>query len=66
MIQGSFIQDDMIFCMSRDGVFNNSRSWNRKTKEPVDLELCLQGYERKMTEIDQAMQLLQRNMLHHK
>ncbi len=37
MIKGSFIKDDIVFEMSRDGVFSHSRAWNRKTLEPIDI-----------------------------
>jgi phosphoglycerol transferase MdoB-like AlkP superfamily enzyme len=63
MIKGSFIQDDIVFSMSRDGVFGNSRAWNRKTHEPVDLDLCLDGYQRAITEISAAMKILKGNEL---
>lgn len=63
MIKGSFIQDDIVFSMSRDGVFNNSRAWSRSTREPVDLEACREGYERAMREIDQAMRILKNDMI---
>ncbi len=38
MIKGSFIKDDIVFEMSRDGVFENSKAWNRKTREPIDID----------------------------
>jgi hypothetical protein len=38
MLKGSFIMDDVVFQMSRDGIFKNSEAWNRITKEPLDVE----------------------------
>ena len=52
MPKGSFIKDDVIFEMSKDGVFENSRAWNFKTGEAVPLELCKEGYLRSIRTID--------------
>ena len=38
MLKGSFIMDDVVFEMSRDGIFKNSKAWSRTTKEPLDIE----------------------------
>jgi hypothetical protein len=38
LLKGSFIKGDVIFEMSRDGVFENSRAWNIRTGEPVPIE----------------------------
>jgi len=45
MIKGSFIMDDVVFEMSRDGIFKNSKAWNRLTKEPVDIEPYYEQYK---------------------
>lgn len=63
MIKGSFIQDDIVFSMSRDGIFSNSRAWNRKTHRSVNLDLCRDGYERAIKEIDEGMEVLKSNAL---
>lgn len=42
--KGSFIADNIIFEMSKDGVFANSRAWNFKTGEKIPLEDCKSGY----------------------
>ncbi len=44
LLKGSFIKDNIIFEMSRDGVFENSRAWDRFTKEPVDIEPLREYY----------------------
>ena len=46
MPRGSFIRDNVIFEMSKDGVFENSRAWNFKTGESVPLADCKEGYLR--------------------
>ncbi len=35
MLKGSFIKDDLVFEISRDGVFDNSRAYHRVTREEV-------------------------------
>ncbi len=37
MLKGSFIKDDLVFEVSRDGVFENSRAYNRLTREEVSI-----------------------------
>ncbi|MDR3242995.1 MAG: LTA synthase family protein [Clostridiales Family XIII bacterium] len=37
LLKGSFIKDDVVFEMSRDGIFGNSRAWSRETGEPVSI-----------------------------
>jgi phosphoglycerol transferase MdoB-like AlkP superfamily enzyme len=61
MIKGSFIQNDIVFEMSRDGIYENSRAWNRKTKEPVDLSECRIGYNRALYEIELSRYILENN-----
>lgn len=61
MVTGSFIQNDIVFEMSRDSVFENSRAYNRKTREPVDLELCRVGYNRALYEIALSKFILENN-----
>lgn len=52
MNKGSFIDDEKIFEMSSDGKFENSKAWSLDTGEPVDLELCREGYERAIQDIN--------------
>lgn len=59
MVTGSFIEGDVVFEMSRDGIFEHSRAWNRVTKEPVDVETCRDGYERALYEIEYSRFLLE-------
>ncbi len=37
LLKGSFIKGDVVFEMSRDGIFENSRAWNRKTREEIPI-----------------------------
>jgi hypothetical protein len=61
--KGSFIADDIIFEMSRDGVFENSRAWNFKTGEKIPLEDCRSGYLKSLLIIDSSELYLSKDML---
>ncbi|HYF75439.1 MAG TPA: LTA synthase family protein, partial [Candidatus Nitrosocosmicus sp.] len=63
MIKGSFIDDYKIFIMSRDGVFEHSKAWDLSTREPVDLELCRDGYERALRDIQQSEYILANDLI---
>lgn len=63
MKKGSFFQDDIVFDMSRDGVFENSRAWNRKTGKSVPLEACYEGYLRSMGLINTSEYILKNDVL---
>lgn len=45
MLKGSFIMDDVVFQMSRDGIFKNSKAWDRLTKEALDPEAYFVEYK---------------------
>ncbi len=49
--KGSFIDNEIMFMISKDGIFENSRAWNIHTGEPVELEEAREGYERAIAEI---------------
>ncbi len=63
MPKGSFIQDNIIYEMPRDGVFENGRAWDINTGESVDLELCKSGYKRAVNEINLGNFILQNDVL---
>lgn len=63
MITGSFIDEDTVFEMSRDGIFEHGRAWNRLTQELIDVELCRPGYERALYEIEYSRYLLENNIV---
>ncbi len=63
MIAGSFIDDQKIFIMSRDGIFEHSKAWNLSSREPVDLELCRDGYERALRELRQSEYILANDLI---
>lgn len=63
MIKGSFIDDYKIFVMSRDGIFEHARSWDLSSREPVDPELCRDGYERALREIQESEYILANDLI---
>ncbi len=63
MIRGSFIKDDIVFEMSRDGVYENSRAYNKKTRQEVDLDECRDTYERVLRELDYCNYILENNKI---
>ncbi len=63
MIKGSFIDDYKIFIMSRDGVYAHSKAWDLSSREPVDLELCRDGYERALREIQESEYILKNDLI---
>lgn len=63
--EGSFIDDEKVFEMSEDGIFENSRAWNRETKEPIDIDECREGHERALSEIEESRIILQNDLIDH-
>jgi phosphoglycerol transferase MdoB-like AlkP superfamily enzyme len=63
MLKGSFIENDIAFEMSRDGVFAHSRAWNRKTLEEVDLAFCYANYKKALDLIDAADYILDHDLM---
>lgn len=63
MLKGSFIDDDTIFVMSRDGTYGNSRATNIKTRENIDVEKFRDQYEKAISEINKSEFILKNNLL---
>lgn len=63
MIKGSFISDDIIYDMSRDGVFENGRAWNPKTGEAVPIKDCYEGYKKATALINRSEYILKNDVL---
>ncbi len=63
MTKGSFFQDDIVYEMSRDGVFENGRAWNQRTGEPVPVKDCYEGYMRSMGIINTCEYILKNDVL---
>ena len=63
MLKGSFIDEDTLFEISRDGVFNNSRAINRHTREEVVLEEVVDRYNLAIDEIEMSDYILRNNLI---
>lgn len=64
MEKGSFIDNTKVFVMSRDGVFENSTAYDRDTHEPIDIELCREGYESAIKDINLSKKVTETDMIH--
>jgi len=60
---GSFIDDEKVFEMSKDEIFENSRAWDRITKEAIDIEKCREGYERALNEFKKGQLILENDLI---
>ncbi len=65
MVTGSFINNDIIFEMSRDGIYENSRAWNLHTRESVELDTCREYYERALEEVRMSDYILENDVLRY-
>lgn len=63
MPKGSFIRDNIIFEMSKDGVFDHSKAWNRLTGESIPLSGCYADYQRSMNVINASEGILKNDTL---
>ncbi len=63
MEKGSFIDNEVVFQIARDGVFENSKAYDRDTHEPVDLEACREGYERAIREVNLSKKVTESDTL---
>lgn len=63
LIRGSFINDDYIFQMKRDGIFENGELRSRKTGEVVDRENARELYKRALKDIDYSKYVLENDLL---
>ena len=63
MRKGSFIDDEKMFVMSKDGIFEHSRAIDLITRQPIPLEECRGEYERAIDEIDKSQCILNNNLI---
>ena len=66
VLKGSFIDDDYIFYMSRDGIFKNSKAKWKDSKEKIeDLSALRDTYELVIDEINKSNYILKTDLLKH-
>jgi phosphoglycerol transferase MdoB-like AlkP superfamily enzyme len=63
MRKGSFIKNDVLFEMSRDGVFESSRAKSMLTGEPVPLRSLADDYERSLNLLNASEYVLVNNVI---
>lgn len=61
--KGSFVDKDVIFNISRDGIFKNSEVTDRKTREKLNVEDFREKYENVIDEINKSDIILKNNLL---
>lgn len=62
-LKGSIINDEILLDMSRDGIFENSRAFKLKNREPVDPSQYRECYEKAIEEINKSDFILKRDLL---
>jgi len=60
---GSFIDDEKVFKMSSDGIFENSIAWNKNTKKAIDIEECRAGYEKAIKRFEEGQIILENDLI---
>ncbi|MCT4543361.1 MAG: LTA synthase family protein [Vallitalea sp.] len=63
MLRGSFIIDDVIFEMSRDGLFSSSKAKNRLTDKVIAKKGLEDDYERALKLLDLSKYILDKNLI---
>jgi len=61
--KGSFIDNEKMFVMSKDGIYDHSRAFHLDTREPVDIKECRSSYERAIRELNKCDFLLKNNLM---
>lgn len=63
LFEGSFAYDDIMFDISREGIFEGSRAWNRKTQKEVDYEKYEKQYQRAIELKQASEQVLEQDLI---
>ncbi len=63
MLKGSFIKDDVVFEMARNGIFADSRAYNRLTREPIDISDYEEDYKRAKATVEMSSFYLYNDVL---
>ena len=60
---GSFIDNEKVFIMANDGIFENSLAWDLCTGENLNVEACREGYERVLAEYNLSQYIFENNLI---
>jgi len=63
LFEGSFATNDIVFEISREGVFEGSRAWKIGTNEEVDASLYKEEYEKALLLKKTSEEILKQNLL---
>lgn len=65
LFDGSFLSNDVMFEISREGIFEGSRAWNINTGEVLDASLFEEEYNRAVTVKKTSADILNQNLITH-
>lgn len=63
LFDGSFAKDDVIFQISREGIFEGSRAWKIGTGEELDASLYREDYEKALLLKKTSKEILEQNLM---
>lgn len=63
LFEGSFATNDIMFEISREGIFEGSRAWKIGTNEEVDASLYREEYEKALLLKETSKELLEQNLI---
>jgi lipoteichoic acid synthase len=63
LFEGSFVTNDVIFEISREGIFEGSRAWKIGTNEPMDAALYQKEYEKALLLKKTSKEILEQNLI---
>lgn len=63
LFEGSFANDEIMFQISREGIFENSRAWIIGTNEEVDIEPYYELYEKAVLLKKTSKEILEQNLM---
>ncbi len=63
VLKGSFIDDEVIFYMSRDGIFENCTAKDKKTKQKIDVAPLREKYEKIIADINKSDYILKKDLI---
>ena len=63
ILKGSFIDDKVLFYMSRDSIFDNCKAKDKQTKEIIDVGPLRKKYENVIAEINKSDYILKKDLI---
>lgn len=63
MLRGSFIADNVLFEISREGIFDSSKAWNLETYNPIEIDGLEHYYKKALHLVDTSKYVLDNNLI---